>query len=61
MSLARCDVADARQLHEDLIAAAVPGHDRLGDAQLVDPPLDRLQRLRHRLVAQLIGDVRLAS
>ena len=40
------DVGDAGQLHQDLIGRALSGDDRLGDAQLVDPALDGLQRLR---------------
>ena len=48
-------VADARQLHQDLVAVLPLLRDaRLGDAQLVDAALDRLPRLRHRLVAQRI-------
>jgi hypothetical protein len=37
----------------------VARHDRFGDAKLVDPPLDRLQRLTHRVIAKLLRDVRL--
>ena len=57
--LARSGLLDAGQLHEDLILAALPRDDRLGDAQLVDAALDRLQRLVDRLPAQLVLDVRL--
>ena len=52
-------VGHAGQLHQDLVGGAVARHDRLGDAQLVDAALDRLQRLVHRVVAQLVDDVRL--
>ena len=58
ISLRALDVGDAGQLHQNLVGRAVPGDDRLGHAQLVDAPLDRLQRLRHRLFAKLGRDVR---
>ena len=50
ISLARFTSVHAGQLHQDLVVAAVPRDDRLGHAQLVDAPLDRLQRLVHRLL-----------
>ena len=60
MFLARAMSVHARQLHDDLIAGgAVRRDDRLGDAELVDAALDRLDRLRHRLRAALHRDVRL--
>ena len=40
-------------------AVAVPRDGRLGDAQLVDAAVDRLQRLHDRLLAQVLLDVRL--
>ena len=47
------DVGDAGQLHEDLVAVGALLRDaRLGDAELVDAPLDRLARLHDRLLAQ---------
>ncbi len=57
MSFARCTSVTPGQLHDELVEAALPRHDRFGDAELVDAPLDRLQRLRHRLLAQLVPDV----
>ncbi len=57
--LGAVDVGDAGQLHQDLIGGAVARDDRLGDAQLVDAALDRLQRLVDRVFAQLDDDVRL--
>ena len=59
--LGAVDVGDAGQLHQDLIGRAVAGDDRLGDAELVDAALDRLQRLVDRVFAQLDDDVRLAA
>ena len=53
------DVGHAGQLHQDLIGGAVARDDRLGDAELVDAALDRLQRLVDRVLAQLDDDVRL--
>ena len=53
ISFARFDVGHAGQLHQDLIAVGALLRDaRLGDAELVDAPLDRLPRLHDRLVAQ---------
>ena len=59
--LGAIDVGDAGQLHQDLIGGAVARDDRLGDAELVDAALDRLQRLVDRVFAQLDDDVRLAA
>ena len=53
------DVAHAGQLHQDLILPALARDDRLGDAELVDAALDGANRLIHRLLADLVGDVRL--
>ena len=58
ISFARATSVTPGQLHQNLVVLAVPGDDRLGHAQLVDAPLDRLQRLRDRFLAQLTGDVR---
>ena len=60
ISFARIDVGDAGQLDQDLVAVVALLRDaRLGDAQLVDAPLDRLARLDDRFVAQVHLDVRL--
>jgi hypothetical protein len=55
--LGAAHVLDARELHQDLVRAAVAGDDRFGHAQLVDTTFDRLERLGHRLIAQLNRDV----
>ena len=55
------DVGHAGQLHQDLVVAAVAGDHRLGHAELVDPALDGLQRLVHRLLAELVDDHRLQA
>src|SRR5262249_23716484 len=52
-ALRALDVADAGQLHHDLIAVGALLRDlRLGDAELVHAALDRLPRLHHRFVPQ---------
>ena len=54
------DVGDARQLHEDLVIRGAVGRDvRLGDAQLVHPPIDGFARLHDGLVPHVLLDVRL--
>jgi len=53
------NVTDSGKLHEDLIAGAVAGDDRLGNTELVDAAFDRLESLRDRLIAELVRDVRL--
>ena len=55
------DVGDAGQLHQNLVGRALPGHDRLGDAQLVDPALDGLERLRDGLLPELASRCSAAS
>ena len=50
ISLARLTSVTPGELHQDLVVAAVPGDDRFGDAELVDPALDGLQRLVDRLL-----------
>ena len=53
------DFGHAGELHDDLIAACALLRDlRLGDAQLVDPALDRLPRLDNGLIAQVHLHVR---
>ena len=48
------DVGHAGQLHENLIAATAVARDvRLGDAELVDAAVDRLQRLHDGLLAHV--------
>ena len=48
------DVGDARELHENLVAGLTVARDvRLGDAELVDAAVDRVERLHHRLLAQI--------
>ncbi len=39
------DVRDARELHQNLIVLGVSRDDGLGDAELIDAPLDRVERL----------------
>jgi hypothetical protein len=51
------DVGDAGELHHDLIVALLRDA-RLGHAELVDAPLDRLARLHHRLRPQVDLHVR---
>ena len=51
-------VGHARELHQNLVGRSLAGDDRLGDAQLVDAALNRLQRLVHSLFAKLRRDVR---
>ncbi len=53
------DVAHARQLDQDLILPALTRDDGLGHAELVDAALDGADGLIHRLLANLVGDVRL--
>jgi hypothetical protein len=53
------NIAHTWQLHENLVPRAIPGHDGFGDAQFVDSTFDRLERLRDRLIAKLVGHVRL--
>ena len=58
--LRAADVGDARELHENLIAGLTVARDvRLGDAQLVDAAVDRLERLDDGLLAHVLRDVRL--
>ena len=53
-------VADAGQLHQDLVAGrAVGGDDRLRDTERVDPALDGLEGLLDGLGPERLGDVRL--
>ena len=57
MLFARSTSVDAGELHAQLIVALLRDA-RLGDAQFVDAPLDRLARLDDGLGAQLHDDVR---
>ena len=58
--LRMADVGHARELHENLIAGlTVAGDVRLGNTQLVDAPVDRIERLDDSLLAEILRDVRL--
>ena len=49
--------APTMTLVQDLVAGhAVRSNDRFGDTKLVDPALDRLERLPHRLLAYASKD-----
>ena len=53
------DIGKPRKLDEDLVVRRpVRRHGGLGHAELVDPALDRLDRLRHGFGSPLHGDVR---
>ena len=52
------DVGDPWKLNQNLVSRALSRDDRLGDAQLVHPALDRLERLRDGLFPELHGQVR---
>ena len=55
------DVVDARELHEDSIAFAIARDDGLGDAELVDAPLDGLERLLGPLPPEVVQGGPLAA